>query len=228
RKVFGKNPIGQRVACGLGVDGKIVGVVKDFNYTSLHQKVEPLVFMNKPERMRFFAVKLDAKQIQSAMEHVKKVWTGFSTDYPYEYEFLDAGFNKQYQQEQKMQTIFSYFALVTVLIASLGLFGLSSYMAVQRQKEMSIRKVLGSSASQVVKKFLGQFLIWVALGNMLAWPLVWWGLNAWLQNFAYHIELNVIPFALAALLSLTVAIITVSFQALKTANSNPAEVLACE
>jgi len=228
RKVFGKNPIGQRVACGLGVDGEIVGVVKDFNYTSLHQKIEPLVFMNKPERMRFFAVKLDAKQIQPAMEHVKKVWTRFSTDYPYEYEFLDASFNEQYKQEQKMQTIFSYFALVTVLIASLGLFGLSSYMAVQRQKEMSIRKVLGSSATQVVRKFLGQFLIWVALGNLLAWPLAWWGLNTWLQNFAYHIELNVIPFALAALLSLTVAIITVSFQALKTANSNPAEVLACE
>ena len=228
RTVFGKNPIGQRVACGFGVDGEIVGVVKDFNYTSLHQKVEPLVFMNKPERMRFFAVKLDAKQMKTAMEHVKKVWTTFSTEYPYEYEFLDANFNEQYQREEKMQTIFSYFALVTVLIASLGLFGLSSYMAVQRQKEMSIRKVLGSSEIQVVKKFLGQFLIWVTLGNLLAWPLAWWGLNAWLQDFAYHIELNAFPFALAALLSIVVAIGTVAFQALKTANSNPAQVLACE
>ncbi|MEE4196955.1 MAG: ABC transporter permease [Bacteroidales bacterium] len=228
RKVFGKNPIGKRVACGRGVDGKIVGVVENFNYKSLHQQVEPLVLLNKPEIMRFFAVKMDEGNMRSAMQHIKKVWTTFSTEYPYEYQFLDENFNEQYQQEQKMQTIFSYFALVTVFIASLGLFGLSSYMAVQRQKEMSIRKVLGSSATQVVKKFLGQFLIWVALGNMLAWPLAWWGLNTWLQNFAYHIELNVIPFVLAALLSLTVAIITVSFQALKTANSNPAEVLACE
>ncbi len=228
KRVFGKNPIGQRVACGLGVDGEIVGVVKDFNYTSLHQKVEPLVFMNKPERMRFFALKLDDQQMQSAMEHVKKVWTNFSTEYPYEYEFLDANFNAQYQREEKMQTIFSYFALVTVLIASLGLFGLSSYMAVQRQKEMSIRKVLGSSEIQVVKKFLGQFLIWVALGNLLAWPLAWWGLSAWLQDFAYHIELDIFPFLLAAVLSLAVAIITVSYHAFKTANSNPAEVLACE
>ncbi|MCB2197271.1 MAG: ABC transporter permease [Bacteroidetes bacterium] len=228
KKVFGQNPIGQKLACGLGVDGQIVGITSNFNYASLHNSVEPLVFLYTPESARYLAIKIKGSDISGTLKSIEKTWKQFDSNHPYIYRFLDEQFNTQYQREEKMQTIFGYFSILIILLACLGLYGLSAFMAEQKKKEISIRKVMGSSSVLVVKNFVSQYLLWILIANAIAWPLAYVAMNKWLQNFAYRTNLSPYIFITAAFITLVLALGTISFHAFRAANTNPADVLRDE
>lgn len=228
KKVFGQNPIGRKVACGLGVDGQIIGITSNFNYSSLHNSIEPIVFLYTPESARYLGIKIKGSDIPSALKSIEKTWKQFDSSHPYTYRFLDDQFNSQYNREEKMQTIFSYFSILTILLACLGLYGLSSFMAEQKKKEIGIRKVMGSSSLLIVKKFVSQYLIWILIANVIAWPLAYFAMDKWLQNFAYRTNLSSFIFLLATFITLVLALGTISFHALKAANTNPVDVLRDE
>jgi putative ABC transport system permease protein len=228
KKVFGQNPIGQKLACGLGVDGQIVGITSNFNYASLHNSIEPLVFLYTPESARYLAIKIKGTDIPGTLKSIEKTWKQFDSNHPYIYRFLDEQFNTQYQREEKMQIIFGYFSILIILLACLGLYGLSAFMAEQKKKEISIRKVMGSSALLVVKNFVSQYLLWILIANAVAWPLAYFSMNKWLQNFAYKTNLSPYIFLTAAFITLVLALGTISFHAFRAANTNPADVLRDE
>ncbi len=228
KKVFGQNPISQKVACGLGVDGQIVGITSNFNYTSLHNSIEPLVFLYTPKSARYLGIKIKGSDISSTLKSIEKSWKQFDSSHPYIYRFLDDQFNSQYNSEEKMQTIFGYFSILTIILACLGLYGLSAFMAEQKKKEIGIRKVMGSSSLLIVKNFISQYLIWILIANAIAWPLAYFAMNKWLQNFAYRTNQTPYIFLIAAFITLVLALGTISFHAFKAANTNPADILRDE
>ena len=228
KKVFGQNPINQKVACGLGVDGQIVGITSNFNYASLHNSIEPLIYLYTPKSAHYLGIKIKESDIPSTLKSIEKTWKQFDSNHPYMYQFLDDHFNSQYNKEEKMQTIFGYFSILTILLACLGLYGLSSFMAEQKKKEIGIRKVMGSTSFIIVKNFVSQYLIWILVANVIAWPLSYFTMNKWLQNFAYRTNQGPYIFLTALFITLILTLGTISFHAFKAANANPADVLRDE
>jgi putative ABC transport system permease protein len=223
-----KEPIGQVMENGLGYRGKIVGVVKDFHYASLQNKIEPLVLMKKTSPGGFLLAKLSGNNISETLAFIEKKWKDFSPKYPMEYFFLDQEFNKQYVKEEKLLTIFSYFSGLTIFIACLGLFGLSSYTAEQRTKEIGIRKVNGASATDITLLFVRDFMKLVLIALVIAWPVSYFMMNKWLENFAYRTSLPIWTFAFAGLLAVLIALITISYQAINASLKNPVKALRYE
>ena len=231
---WGDDPIGKKIDFGAGLEGdaqrytKVIGVVKDFHYTSLHNKIDPLIIVlsEKPNRNLLLRVRQD--NIKQTLAFIEQKWDEFNPTFPFEYHFLDDNLNQQYIAEQKIGNVFSYFSLMCIFIACLGLFGLASYTAEQRTKEISIRKVLGASSSNIVKLLTKEFSILVILANILAWPISYFALKSWLQNFAYSINQSLITYILAGITALLIALITVSFRAIKAAQTNPASALKYE
>jgi putative ABC transport system permease protein len=228
KKIFGDNPLGNKVKCGLGVNGKIIGVTENFNYASLHHHIEPLVFLYKPKMANYIGIKIDGNKIPSTLQSIEKTWKKFDTKHPYIYRFLDDQFDNQYKREEKMLRIFGYFSVLTILLACLGLFGLAAFMAEQKRKEIGIRKVMGSSTSNIVKRFVSQYLLWIIIANAISWPIAYWAMNQWLQNFAFRTNPELQIFLAAAFITLVLALGTISYHAFKAANTNPAEVLRDE
>jgi len=228
KKIFGENPIGQKVKCGLGVDGQIIGVIEDFNYASLHKRIHPLVMLYTPQKARFLGVKIKNMQIPETLKDIEQTWKQFDSKHPYVYQFLDDQFDSQYKREEKMMSIFGYFSILTILLACLGLFGLSAFMAEKKRKEIGIRKALGSTSKSIVVKFMRQYMVWLVLSNAIAWPLAFWAMNKWLENFAYRISIQSQSFLIAAIVTLILALGTISYHAIKAANTNPAETLRDE
>ena len=159
---------------------------------------------------------------------MKKKWELLQPAFPFEYSFLDEDFDKQYKIDKKLSQIFSYFTFLAILIACLGLFGLASFTAEQRTKEIGIRKALGASVSEIIFLLSKEFTRWVLVANIIAWPLAYFAMNRWLQNFAYRINIGIGTFILAALLALVIALLTVGYQAIKAARANPVEALRYE
>jgi len=228
KEIFGENPVGQKMACGLGVKGQIVGVTSNFNYSSLHNPIEPLVYLYKPGEARYLGLKIGAGNIPGTLKNIQAAWKNFDSPHPYAYRFLDAQFDSQYKREEKMVRIFGYFSILTILLACLGLFGLSAFMAERRRKEIGIRKVMGSNAGLILRSFLKDYTLWVLLANVIAWPLVYYLMERWLQNFAYRTPIPYYLFVAAAGVTLLLATATVSYHAWKAANTNPADVLRDE
>jgi putative ABC transport system permease protein len=208
--------------------GPIIGVVKDFHYKSLHEVVEPAVMHIYPQAYSKVAVKLSGKGIESEIKSITKLWNKFSPDYPIEYNFLDESFEKMYKGEDKLKTLLSLFTAVTIFIACLGLLGLAAYAAERRRKELGIRKVLGASVEGLVVLLSKDFLLLVLLSLIVASPVAWYFMNKWLETFFYRIDISWWIFAVAALLALALATLSVSFQALKAALSNPVKNLRIE
>ena len=209
-------------------NGRVIGVVRDFNYTSLHSKIEPLVINLDPNFGKLL-VRLEANTpLAPALSEIERIWNKYFPGYPMDYTFLDESFHQQYQAEEKMLTIFSYFALLTIAIACLGLFGLASYTAEQRTKEIGIRKVLGGSVTDIVVLLSRNFAMLVLVAIVLAVPVSWYIMHSWLQNFAYRTELHWWLFAAAGLAALAIALATVSYQALKAATLDPVKALRTE
>ena len=222
----GKVIIRQNSHRGTNIPYHIIGVVKDFNFKSLHQPISPLLLTLEPGWGLIF--KINTADIQGLLAKMKTQWDKFNTGESFTYAFMDDLYNKTYSAEQKTGTILNIFAILTVLVACLGLFGLATYTAEQRTKEIGIRKVLGASVIQVTRMLSKDFIKLVFIACLIAFPLSYWAMNKWLQSFAYRININWWVFVLAAVAALLIALISVSFQAIKAAIANPVKSLRTE
>ena len=225
-----KNPadaIGNRFGYGQ-MRGQIIGVTKDYHFESLHQKVAPIVMFNQPGRLGKVSVHVSGGNIQQAVSHIEKVWKSQFLQVPFNYEFLDQRFGKLYATEQTQQMLFGIFAGVAIFISCLGLLGLSMFMAELRTKEIGVRKVLGASVGSIITLLSQDFLKLVVIAIVIASPIAWYGMHTWLQDFAYHTEINWWVFALAGIISIGIALLTVSFHSLKAALMNPVKSLKME
>jgi putative ABC transport system permease protein len=221
------NVIGSTIVRSATAHYKVVGVVKDFHYTSAKDKIAPLMILYRSASPAML-VKVKTDELPTFITDLRKQWAAFATDLPFSYYFLDDRFNNLYKEEQTTEQIFITFMVVAVLIASLGLYGLSTYSAEQRIKEIGIRKVLGSSVREIVFLQSKEFLFLVLLAILVAAPLSWWAMHEWLQNFGYRIQVDGWVILLAGLAAIIIALITVSFQAIKAAVANPVKSLRAE
>jgi putative ABC transport system permease protein len=223
----GKNPIGKSIVRSGNKEFKVLGVVQDFNYTSVKQKVAPAMMM-LGRNYGGMVIKINTTDVEGFMTNLKKQWDSFNPAGPMEYYFLDEKFAALYNSEKRTQQIFSAFAVLAIIIASLGLFALSTFMIEQRKKEVGIRKVLGASVSGIVQLLVKDFLMLVFIAILIASPVAWYAMTKWLQDFAYKIDLQWWMFALAGLLAIAIALLTVSFQGIKAALMNPVKSLKSE
>jgi putative ABC transport system permease protein len=223
KDAVGKNVIEVNSSKGMNVPYHVIGVVKDFNFQSLHESISPLIMTLEPEGGVIFKVR--TADIAGLLESMKKQWDSFNTDEPFTYDFLDDLYNKTYAAEEKASTILDIFAMLTVIVACLGLFGLVTYTAEQRVKEIGIRKVLGASMTQITRMLSADFLKLVFLSCLIAFPVSWWATNKWLESFAYRMTMQWWVFASAGLIALMIALVTLSFQAIKAALANPVKSL---
>jgi putative ABC transport system permease protein len=210
------------------VKAPIVGVIKDFHSQSLQQEMEPILLGNLRNTYRIINIKVDPQRLQPAIRHIEQLWTSTYPDYVFEYQFLDEHIANFYKQERQLSKLYEIFAAIAIFLSCLGLYGLASFMAVQRIKEVGIRKVLGASVRSIIYLFSREFIILICVAFVIAGALAWYFMHQWLQDFAYRINLDWWLFALAAMLSLFVALITISFQAIKAAVTNPIKNLRTE
>lgn len=210
------------------IDGRIIGVMKDAHFQSLHHKIEPLVFKIFPDWFRMMYVKLRPGDAAASLASLRKTWEEMKTGYPFDGRFLDDDFEALYRTEQRLGTLFRYFAALAVFIGCLGLLGLASFMAEQKTREIGIRKVLGASTSGLAVMMSGQFLRWILAANLIAIPAAWAAMSRWLGGFAYKTKIGPDVFTLSFALSLGLALVTVAFQAVRTARGNPVTALRKE
>ena len=210
------------------IDGRIVGVMKDAHFQTLHQKIEPLVFKMFPSWLRRMYVKVRSDDVPGTLASLGKTWDEMGLGYPFEYRFLDEDFHNLYASEARLGSIFKAMAFLAVFIACLGLFGLASYVAEYRTKEIGIRKVLGSSTARIMLLLNQEFLKWTVAATLIAWPIAYFAMRTWLLKFAYRTGIEVWIFLAAAALGLGVALLTVSLQTLRAARANPADSLKHE
>lgn len=208
--------------------GNIIGVVKDFNNMSLHEPISPIVINSDKESYTTIAVKLDSKSILPAMRTIEKTWNTVLPEYVYGSTFMDDKISEYYQTEKIMGALFKVFAGVIIFISFIGLFGLISFVATQRTREVAIRKVLGASTLELVKMLNGSFLLMVFLANLVAWPLAYLFVAKWLATFSYRIDLNIWPFVFAMIISMVITLITVSIRSYKAAVANTIDALKYE
>ena len=179
-------------------------------------------------RISYISIKIKSNNIPATIEHIKDVINTYSPDYPFEYSFFDDIFDKSYHSEQRMVDIFSSFTFLAIIISCMGLFGLVLYSVEHRIKEIGIRKVLGGSVSGIFLLLSKEFFKWIIISNTIAWPVAWYVMNRWLQNFAYRTDIAVVNFILAAGIALLIALLTMSYQSIKAALSNPVKALRYE
>jgi putative ABC transport system permease protein len=213
------------------VKGKIIGVVKDFHFESLHQRIVPLIMgLLKPEQNFYnqLSVKINGNNANEAIQTLEKSWKASLPEMPFEFNFLDDNFNKLYQSEQKQSSLFTIFSCIAILIACLGLLGLSSFAITQRIKEIGIRKVLGASVGTIVMLLSKDFLKLVIIASLIAFPIAWYAMHEWLADFAYRISISWWIFIVAGIIAACIALLTVSIQAIKAAIANPVKSLRTE
>ena len=219
------DPIGQRFIHHKDT-GAIIGVVKDFHYRSLHDQIGPMLVTEK--NTSGFYIKTSPGNNAAAVAAAGRVWKQYFPDAPFDFEFLDDAYNKLYLAEQQQSLLITVFAAIAIFISALGLLGLAAFAAEQKVKEIGIRKVLGASLKNIVTLLSADFVKMVVIASVIACPLAWWAMSKWLQGFAYRINLSWWLFASAAGIALLIALVTVSFQAIKAAMANPAESLRSE
>ena len=208
-------------------------MVKDFNQTSFRNEVGPMVFALKkylfaPWAGEYYAFKIPARDVDQSIAGIQQVWKKVFADNPFDYFFLDDYFFNQYKSDQRFGRVFTVFSVLAMIIASLGLFGVSSYLILLRTKEIGVRKVLGSSSAGVVRLLTRDFMVWVFIAFVLACPIAAYLMNQWLQEFAFKIALSPWIFIAAGALCMALALITVTWKSWHMANMNPAEALKNE
>ncbi len=206
----------------------IVGVVENYHYSSMKQAIGPLVISTKKDDRRLALIRLQSTQLQPAIERIKKIYATNAPEHPFEYEFLDERFDRLYKSEARQETLLGIFSIIAIAIACLGLFGLASYTAIKRTREIGVRKVLGSSVSNIILLLTKDLLRPVILGTLLAVPIGYLAMQQWLQGFVYRTDIQWWLFAMAALVGIAIAVITVAFQAVKAALTNPVKSLRTE
>ena len=222
-----ENAVGKTIVRSGQEEFKVVGVVADFNYASLKQKIAPLMMM-LGRNFGGLIIKINTRDVKGFLADLKKQWNSFNPAGPLEYNFLDEKFAALYASEQRTKQIFSAFAVLAIIIASLGLFGLSAFVIEQRAREIGIRKVLGASVQQVLLLMSKEFLLLVGIAFIISVPVTWWAMHEWLKDFAYRINIGTGVFVAAGLAAILIAFFTISFQAIKAAITNPVKSLRTE
>ena len=221
-------PVGRNFTHWNGKTGIIVGVMKDFNLHSLHSPIDPLYLFLNPSSVSQLSIRISPMHIPSTLTYVKDVMKKFSSNYPFEYSFFDDIFNRAYHMEQRIVNIFRSFAVLAIMIACLGLLGLTAFTAEQRTREIGIRKVVGAPIPRIVLLLSKELMRWLILANLIAWPLAYFTMNKWLEKFIYRIDLHLLLFVSGSLLALSVAGVTIALQASRAAFTNPVEALKYE
>jgi len=222
-----KEPIGSKFSLQ-GKEGTIVGVVKDFHYNTIHHKITPMTLVLDKPNTHSVMIKLADNSQDKTIEKIQGIWKTVEPNYPFNYGYLDQLLETRYKKEAQTQKLFNYFSIFAIIISCLGLFGLSSFLAENRRKEIGIRKVMGSSVTQLVVKLSTEFLKWVVIANVIAIPVAYILMDKWLQGFAFRINLPFMAFFVALILALLIAVITVSYQTIRTAHANPIDTLRYE
>ncbi|GAB4047296.1 ABC transporter permease [Spirosoma litoris] len=222
-----KDPVGKEIEFWMG-KGQIVGLMKDFHINSLHQAINPLILLFNSANTSYLLVKTRPGQTQQAIADLEQLSKEFNPNYPFNYHFMDEEYEKMYRSEQQVNTLVNYFGVLAILISCLGLFALAAFTAEQRTKEIGVRKVLGASIGNIVGMLSTDFLKLVFVALVLASPLAWWAVSEWLGTFAYQTTLPWWIFAIAGVLAITIAFLTVSYQSIKAATVNPVTSLKSE
>ena len=218
--------VGEKVRLG-GDTVEIAGVLENYHQMSLKNKVAPLAF-RLTTSSSFYSFKIEAGNYRDILAAIEAPWNTFFPGNPIDYFFLDAYFNKQYESDRQFGQVFGLFSMLAIFVASLGLFGLASFLTIQRTKEIGIRKVLGSTVPNIVLLLSKGFIQLVLIANLIAWPLAWWLMNSWLESFPYRIDIDLMLFPIAGFGVILIAFVSVGFQTLKAALLNPAETLKYE
>jgi putative ABC transport system permease protein len=222
------DPIGKKALIWPAMNGKVIGIVKDFPFHSLHQEIAPLALTYYPDVAYFMSIKIRPSDLQSSIQFIKKTIDSFEPVHPFTFDFMDDIFNGMYQREQKTGSFFGSFSAIAIILACLGLFGLVALKVESHIKEIGIRKVLGASVREIVVYLCKEFFILIAIANFIAIPIIFVAMNKWLQTFAYRINIGGEIFLLACGLTLIIAFLTVSFQTIKAAIANPVNSLRYE
>jgi putative ABC transport system permease protein len=220
------NALGKDISYG-GVAGKVIGVVKDFHFESLHQQIIPLIFL-KGQHFGYTSVKIDGRNVKSAIAILHDTWNKYLPETPFDYTFLDDKFAQLYNSEQQQGQLFTIFSCIAIFIACLGLFGLSAFTITQRVKEIGVRKVLGASVPQIVLELSKDFLKLVLIASVIGLPVAWFSMNKWLLDFASRVTISWWILASAGIIALIIAFATISIQSIKAALANPVDSLRSE
>lgn len=225
----GEDAIGKDFGYG-NRTGKLIGVFNDFHFESMHQKIVPLVLLIPTSANAYgnISIKIAGANIPAALSHIEKTWRKYLPETPYQYNFLDENFERLYQSEERQKSIFTVFAFIAIFIACLGLFGLSAFAISQRIKEIGIRKVLGASVNTIVALLSKDFLKLILIAAVIAFPIAWFAMDTWLQDFAYRINIPWWIFVVAGVIAGIIAFVTISFQAIRAAIANPVKSLRSE
>ena len=223
-----ENPIGQRMKYNNEEYFTIIGVVEDYNFVSLENKIEPLILWLRPDNCGQISIRIDKNNYQEAINYVENKWDEHVKENPFSYNFMGERLNRMYASEEETFRIITYFAILAILISCLGLFGLTSYMVERKMKEIGIRKVFGGSMGNINSHLIKYFLKWVLLANIIAWPISWLVMSRWLSEYAYHTNLNYWIFGLALVISMIIALATIIIQSSKAASKNPIDILRYE
>lgn len=211
--------------------GSIIGVVDDFHFESLHNPIRPLVFEFTPENEwgnTYLLIKVSTKNIAATINYIKQQWEDLADGLPFEYNFLNDDYNTLYKSEARTSHLFIFFTAVSIFIIVLGLLGLIAFVANQKTKEIGVRKVLGASIADILFLLSKKFILWIIIANMIAWPVAYYFINKWLEDFAYRIDISIWMIILSGGIAVVVALATVSYQAVKAASANPVQSLKYE
>jgi len=221
------SPVGKRLT-GRGKDMTIIGVVKDFNFKPIRTKIEPLVLLLNPARYYAMVFKTKSTGVSATIGEIEKVYKKFNPERPFHFSFLDQDYDQLYRAEVRVGVISQWFAFLSIFIAALGLYGLASYMAERRTREIGIRKVLGATVPGLFVLLSREFLIMAGIANLIAWPVAYGVMKEWLQNYAYHTSLTIGAFLTATALAIAVIVVTTSYQAIRASRANPVDALRYE
>lgn len=230
-----EDPIGKRIDYGIDLEGnvarpmKVIGVVKDFHFRSLHNPVEPLIIFINPAPRFNVSVRIDEEKTREALDFIEEKWNDFGAKRPFDYEFLETNMDSMYQAEEKINRIFTIATVLTIFIALLGLLGLSSFIAEQKTKEIGIRKVMGATVGNILKILFKEFLLLIMIAFVIAVPIAWWRIEIWLKDsFVYFTDLHWYTFVLAGIIAIFVGLATISYHIIRAANSNPVDAIKYE
>ena len=208
--------------------GFVIGVVRDFNFSSLHEKVNTAVLQIFPPAYRNAALKVQTTNLKSTISQVEKVWNKYSPEFPLSYRFLDQNFDEMYRSEEKLSSLLWIFTAMAIFVGCLGLLGLATFAAEQRIKEIGIRKVLGASPANITRMLSRDFLKLVLIAALIALPIAWITMHSWLEAFPYRITMNIWLFILSGVVALIIALLTICFQSIRAATANPVKSLRTE
>jgi putative ABC transport system permease protein len=222
-----KDPLGRWMELN-GQKFTVVGIVKDFHFESLHRKIPPTIFILSSDWLNWLYVRIDNQNIPETLKHIEKTYSRFVTNRDFSYTFLDEDIEQQYLTEAKFTQVFTLFTILAIIIACLGTFGLISFSAERKSKEIGIRKVLGASVGSVSFLLIKEFIILLIVASAIALPITWYFLDNWIESFVYRISIGSGPFVLATILAVLIVLATTGFRALKAALANPIDSLRDE